>query len=213
MNFRCPHCRQKTITAWSKLKTRGACPGWQGRFVGGSWELLLASLAVPFTMFAPFLLLRPPALPPFWLLLAIGAMLTLPLFVTIHLFATPLYRKGSVAARWDAITFLTFLAVVIVVAIMNTDFSREAGLSSEEFSIFLPLAFGIWRAGAMLAKRDHADRRRLHAGASRHISARRELSCTFHFVRKSGKDSTFTTKTTFSLAAASSEKFHSGFFG
>jgi len=134
--FRCPHCRQKTITAWTKLRTRGACPGCGGFFVAGSWGILLAVFVMPLTMFAPMFVLRPIGYPLTWLAFAVGSAFTLALSGVIYLFTTSLYRKGSVAARWDAIALFTFLAAATVAALMNTDFDREAGLSPHDFTPF-----------------------------------------------------------------------------
>ena len=147
--FRCPHCRQKTITAWTKLRTRGACPSCRGSFVAGSWGILLAVLVMPLTMLAPLFVLRASVYPLLWLVLAAGTALTLALSGAIYLFTTPLYRKGSVAARWDAIAFFTFLAALTIAAMMNTDFGREAGLSPDEY--------GPFRIGRPLSE-DHTDR-------------------------------------------------------
>lgn len=150
--FRCPHCRQKTITAWAKLRTRGACPGCQGRFVAGSWGILLASLAMPFAMFAPMLFLfqfHPIGFPLYWLVFAAGAVLAIALAAAIYLFTTPLYRKGSAGARWDAISFFAGIAAITIVAIGNTGFDREAGLAPGEFTAF--------RIGATVPPRRDAD--------------------------------------------------------
>jgi len=133
--FRCPHCRQKTITAWTKLRTRAACPDCGGRFVAGSWGMLLAVLVMPFAMFAPMFVLGSARFPLVWLVFAVGTVLTLAVAGVIYLFATPLYRKGSAAARWDTISFLTLVAGVTVYAMMNTDFSREAGLEEDTRTI------------------------------------------------------------------------------
>lgn len=154
--FRCPHCRQKTITAWTKLRTRGACPGCEGRFVAGSWGILLAVLVMPLAMFAPLFVLRPTGFPLLWFVAAVGTALTLALSGVIYLFTTPLYRKGSVAARWDAIILFTFLAAVTIAAMMNTDSDLEAGLSREDMTPF--------RLGSSSFPRDDAER----ITASRH---------------------------------------------
>ena len=126
--FRCPHCRQKTITAWAKLGTRGACPACGERFVGGSWGFLFASLVAPVTMFVPLLFFRRLELPLLWLICMFGVALTLAVGGAIYLFTTPLYRKGSVVARWETIGFVTLVIAAASFAILNTDFSREAGL-------------------------------------------------------------------------------------
>ena len=133
--FRCPHCRQKTITAWTKLKARAACPDCGGRFVAGSSGVLLAVLVMPFPMFAPMFVLHSVRFPLVWLVFAVGTVLTLAVAGVIYLFATPLYRKGSAAARWDTIGFLTLIAGVTVYAVANTDFSREAGLEEDTRTI------------------------------------------------------------------------------
>jgi uncharacterized protein (DUF983 family) len=133
--FRCPHCRQKTITAWTKLRTRAACPDCGGRFVAGSSGALLAVLVMPFPMFAPMFVLHSVRFPLVWLVFAVGTVLTLAVAGVIYLFATPLYRKGSAAARWDTISFLTLVAGVTVYAVANTDFSREAGLEEDTRTI------------------------------------------------------------------------------
>jgi hypothetical protein len=134
--FRCPHCRQKTITAWTKLRTRGACPACEGRFVAGSWGIIPAVLALPVGMYAPMLVLHPSLFAAVWLMLAAGIMLGVALAAVIYLFTTPLYRKGSVGARWDAISFFTGVAALTIAAMMNTDFGREAGLESNDLASF-----------------------------------------------------------------------------
>jgi hypothetical protein len=137
--FRCPHCRQKTITAWTKLRTRGACPGCGGRFVASSWGFIPALLVTPFAVLAPLVLLfqfHPFGFPLFWLTLAAGTVLAAALSAIIFLFTTLLYRKGSVASRWDAIGFFTVIAALIVAGMMNADFEREAGLASSDFMLF-----------------------------------------------------------------------------
>jgi uncharacterized protein (DUF983 family) len=137
--FRCPRCRQKTITAWTKLRTRGACPGCGGRFVASSWGSIPAVLVMPFAVLAPLVLLfqfHPFGFPLFWLVFAAGTVLAAALSAVIFLFTTLLYRKGSVASRWDAIGFFTVIAALIVAGMTNADFDREAGLASGEFMLF-----------------------------------------------------------------------------
>jgi len=131
--FRCPHCRQKTITAWTKLRTRGTCPGCGGRFVASSWGFIPAVLVMPLAVLAPLVLLfqfHPVDFPLFWLAFAAGTVLAAALSGIIFVFTTLLYRKGSVGARWDAIGFFTVVAALIVAGMMNADFDREAGLAS-----------------------------------------------------------------------------------
>ena len=120
--FRCPHCKEKTITAWAKLKTRGACPACGERFVASCWGLIPSSLAVPLGIFATMLLFfRPAGLPPFWVVLGVGVVAAFALAAGVYLFTTFLYRKGSRAARWDAISFFVFLAAIVVYAATNTE--------------------------------------------------------------------------------------------
>jgi hypothetical protein len=105
---------------------------------------------MPITMFAPLFLLRASGYPLLWLVFAVGTALTLALSGAIYLFTTPLYRKGSVPARWDAIAFFTFLAAVTIAAMMNTDFDREAGLSPGDMTPF--------RIGSSSISRDDTER-------------------------------------------------------
>jgi hypothetical protein len=91
---------------------------------------------MPLTMFAPLFVLRTAGYPLTWLAFTVGSALTLALSGVIYLFTTPLYRKGSVAARWDAIALFTFLAAVTIAAMMNTEFDSEAGLTPVDFTPF-----------------------------------------------------------------------------
>jgi hypothetical protein len=127
--FRCPHCKRKTITAWTKLKTRGECPACGGRFTAGSLGFLLASVAAPLGLFVPFFVLRPMSLPPVWAAVALGLLVSFALGVAVYLFTTPLWRKGSAVARWDYIAFVTLIAAALVAGLRYSDFSREAGLT------------------------------------------------------------------------------------
>jgi hypothetical protein len=72
----------------------------------------------------------------YWLVFSVGAVLAVGLAAVVYLFTTPLYRKGFFAARWDAISFFTFIAVITIVAIENTDFDGEPGLASGDFTFF-----------------------------------------------------------------------------
>ncbi len=146
--FRCPHCRQKTITAWAKLGARGECPACGGRFVASAWGVLTASLVMPFAIFAPLVLLRPRSIESLWAAYALGGLLCIAAGVAVYLFTTPLWRKGSVVARWDAIALVTLLAAALVAGLRSSDFSHEAGLTD---------SIGEIRMGAPLFSRTGPD--------------------------------------------------------
>jgi hypothetical protein len=127
--FRCPHCKRKTITAWAKLRTRGECPACGGRFVGSAWGVLVASLIMPFAIFAPLVLIRPRSIESMWVAYALGGLLSVAVGAAVYVLVTPLWRKGSAVARWDAIALAALLAAALVAGLRNSDFSYEAGLT------------------------------------------------------------------------------------
>jgi len=126
MKFRCPHCRQKTISAWSKLKPGGwkpsACPQCGGKYLAAWWGILPAAFVFPLVLFVPFWFAHGPIPNAVFLaMLGLGAALALLVSAAVYLLITPLLREGSAAARWDRWTWGATLAGLVVALLVMPD--------------------------------------------------------------------------------------------
>jgi hypothetical protein len=121
--FRCPHCRQRTIGLWAKLKANGwrpdACPKCGGKYVPAAWTTVPALLMVPLGMFAPLLLAGVVTPVMMWLLLAAGVVLGVLAGLAVQVLITPLLRHGSAAARWEGRSFVAAVALLTLYAALK----------------------------------------------------------------------------------------------
>jgi hypothetical protein len=112
--FRCPHCGERTIGVWAKLKANGlrpgACPACGGKYVPVVWTtlpvlaLLLGGLFAPFMAGAIFYPLVVSVLVPG----VLGACL-------VQL-VTPLLRHGSRAGRGEWWTLAATIVLIVAYA-------------------------------------------------------------------------------------------------
>src|SRR5262245_8853041 len=122
IRFRCPHCGQKTIGVWEKLKANGfrprQCPACGGKHVPAAWPSLLALLLFAAGLVAPFLIAGS-ATPvgAIFLLLAGLALGVLGIAATYVL--CPLLRHGSRAARWESWSFYAALGALLLYALLK----------------------------------------------------------------------------------------------
>jgi hypothetical protein len=118
--FRCPHCRERTIGVWAKLKANGfrpgACPRCGGKYVPAAWTSLPALLMVPLGMFSPLLLAGVVTPAMMWLLLASGVVLGVLAGLAVQVLITPLLRHGSKASRWDWWSYAGALVLFVLFA-------------------------------------------------------------------------------------------------
>jgi uncharacterized protein YhhL (DUF1145 family) len=123
-SFRCPHCQQRTISAWQKLKSNGwkpsQCSQCGGKYVPIAWFSL-----VPILIFAAVLYIGLRGASPFSptggaVILVASAVISFLVAAAIYLF-TPLLRHRSAAARWDMWSFIAVFGVLAVVAALQPE--------------------------------------------------------------------------------------------
>jgi hypothetical protein len=118
MMFRCPHCKQRTIGVWAKLKANGfrpsRCPQCDGKFVPAVWGTLPSLIAFAAAFVAPFIIAGAVTQTVAWMLLAAAIVLGSAAATLVYLPVTPLLRHGSRAARWDWWSWVGVIAVVAV---------------------------------------------------------------------------------------------------
>jgi hypothetical protein len=121
--FRCPHCRQRTIGKWAKLKASGwwpsACPRCGGKYVPAAWGQLPALAAFFTGLLLPLAIARSATWTVAMLLLAGGLVLGLLASAAVYLLITPLLRHGSAAARWEWWSFAGVIALLAIYAFLN----------------------------------------------------------------------------------------------
>jgi uncharacterized protein (DUF983 family) len=120
--FRCPHCRERAIGFWAKLKD-GACPRCGGKYALSAWALLPALAVQTVALFVPsYLALAGPesiSVDAMWWLLAAGVALGLVVSLPLYALIAPLYRRGSPAARRDGWSYLGVIGIVALYAALN----------------------------------------------------------------------------------------------
>ena len=121
IRFRCPHCKQKTISLWGKAKANGwrppACPGCGGKYEPSSWGIVPGMLVFFAVLLAP-LFAGDGKSDLTWLLAGSFVLATVASLAAV-LFATPLYRFHSRAARWDTWSFVGALVLLFAWAALT----------------------------------------------------------------------------------------------
>jgi hypothetical protein len=124
MRFRCPHCRQKTITLAERLKANAfrprACPQCGGRNTPAAWAILPGALLFPFLVSAPLLLVGGGSEPVFIALIVGGFVLATAGWLLAYL-CVPLLRHGSRLARFESWSFLAAVVGVVLYAVLKPE--------------------------------------------------------------------------------------------
>lgn len=124
MRFRCPHCKQRTITLAERLKANGywprACPQCGGRNTPAAWGILMPVIVFPVALAAPFLIAGSATVAVFWALLATGLVLALVGSVLAYL-CIPLLRHGSGFARFEFWSFMAIILGVVLYAALKPE--------------------------------------------------------------------------------------------
>jgi hypothetical protein len=162
--FRCPNCKQRTISAWAKLSASAwkpvICPECGGKSIPAWWGVIPASLAFPLALFLPFTIV--PATPErIWWLLGAGLALAIVAFPAVFLITAPLLAQGSRAARWEFWSWLALAAVIVVLGVV-----KVLDPTAFEGASFPPVVeHGVARRGTHMG--DPADQEKLKAALTR----------------------------------------------
>lgn len=132
--FRCPHCRERTVGVWAKLKANGfwpsACPRCGGKYVPAAWGQLPALAALFAGGFGPLAAAGSTAGTMGLVLLGGGLVLGLLGSAAVYVLITPLLRHGSKAARWDSRSYAGALVLFVLFAAIYLGDEEPAALQA-----------------------------------------------------------------------------------
>jgi hypothetical protein len=131
MRFRCPHCKQRTISLWAKTKANGWWPSTCAQCGGKNVPATLGTLPAIFVfiagLIAPFVIAGSATVTGAWLLLAAGIIGGAAASLGTYLLITPLLRHGTALAKWESRSYFVLVGLLVLLVALKPDAPPPTG--------------------------------------------------------------------------------------